>query len=105
MLLVARADADPQHAEYVQNILFGPTVHRYATTTGHAHSPFYFLGIIVVDWLPLSLLLPCELPAWWRRLIRLSSPFLRPPDWAVLGSAFFPLTPGTRHVYITPSLQ
>src|SRR6185312_4690243 len=33
MLLVARADGDPQHAAYVQNILFGQTVHRYATPT------------------------------------------------------------------------
>ncbi|ODT96953.1 MAG: dolichyl-phosphate-mannose--protein mannosyltransferase [Rhodanobacter sp. SCN 67-45] len=104
MLLIAHADADPQHAEYVQNILFGQTVHRYATPTGHIHSPFYFLGIIVVDWLPLSLLLPWALPAWWRRLKRRDARFLLPLGWAVLVLLFFSLSPGKRDVYILPAL-
>jgi 4-amino-4-deoxy-L-arabinose transferase-like glycosyltransferase len=104
MLLVAHADGDPQHAEYVQNILFGQTVHRYATPTGHIHSPFYFLGIIVVDWLPLSLLLPWALPAWWRRLRRRDARFLLPLGWAVLVLLFFSLSPGKRDVYILPAL-
>jgi len=104
MLLIAHADGDPQHAEYVQNILFGQTVHRYATPTGHIHSPFYFLGIIVVDWLPLSLLLPWALPAWWRRLKRRDARFLLPLGWAVLVLLFFSLSPGKRDVYILPAL-
>lgn len=104
MLLVAHADGDPQHAEYVQNILFGQTVHRYATPTGHIHSPFYFLGIIVVDWLPLSLLLPWALPAWWRRLKRRDARFLLPLGWVVLVLLFFSLSPGKRDVYILPAL-
>ena len=104
MLLVARADGDPQHAEYVQNILFGQTVHRYATPTGHIHSPLYFLGIIVVDWLPLSLLLPWALPAWWRRLKRRDARFLLPLSWIVLVLLFFSFSPGKRDVYILPAL-
>ena len=104
MLLVARADGDPQHAGYVQNILFGQTVHRYATPTGHLHSPFYFLGIIVVDWLPLSLLLPWALPAWWRRLKRRDARFLLPLGWIVLLLLFFSFSPGKRDVYILPAL-
>ncbi len=104
MLLVAHADGDPQHAEYVQNILFGQTVHRYATPTGHLHSPFYFLGIIVVDWLPLSLLLPWALPAWWRRLKRRDARFLLPLGWIVLLLLFFSFSPGKRDVYILPAL-
>jgi 4-amino-4-deoxy-L-arabinose transferase-like glycosyltransferase len=104
MLLVAHADGDPQHAEYVQNILFGQTVHRYATPTGHIHSPFYFLGIIVVDWLPLSLLLPWALPAWWRRLKRRDARFLLPLGWIVLVLLFFSFSPGKRDVYILPAL-
>jgi len=104
MLLVAHADGDPQHAEYVQNILFGQTVHRYATPTGHLHSPFYFLGIIAVDWLPLSLLLPWALPAWWRRLRRRDARFLLPLGWIVLLLLFFSLSPGKRDVYILPAL-
>ncbi len=104
MLLVARADGDAQHAAYVQNILFGQTVHRYATPPGHLHSPFYFLGIIVIDWLPLSLLLPWVLPAWWRRLKRRDARFLLPLGWIVLVLLFFSFSPGKRDVYILPAL-
>lgn len=104
MLLVARADGDPQHAAYVQNILFGQTVHRYATPSGHLHSPFYFLGIIVIDWLPLSLLLPWALPAWWRRLKRRDARFLLPLGWVALVLLFFSISPGKRDVYILPAL-
>jgi 4-amino-4-deoxy-L-arabinose transferase-like glycosyltransferase len=104
MLLVARAEGDPQHAEYVQNILFGQTVHRYATPTGHLHSPFYFFGIIAIDWLPLSLLLPWALPAWWRRLKRRDARFLLPLGWIVLLLLFFSFSPGKRDVYILPAL-
>lgn len=104
MVLIARADGDPQHAEYMQNILFGQTVHRYATPTGHIHSPFYFLGIIALDWLPLSLLLPWCLPAWWRRLKRRDARFLLPLGWIVLILVFFSISPGKRDVYILPAL-
>jgi 4-amino-4-deoxy-L-arabinose transferase-like glycosyltransferase len=104
VLLVAHTDGDPQHAAYVQDILFGQTVHRYATPSGHIHSPLYFLGIIAVDWLPLSLLLPWALPAWWRRLRRRDARFLLPLGWIVLVLVFFSLSPGKRDVYILPAL-
>lgn len=104
MLLTARADGDPQHAAYVQNILFGQTVHRYATPTGHIHSPLFFLGIMAVDWLPLSLLLPWAIPAWWRRLKRRDARYLLPLGWVVLMVLFFSISPGKRDVYILPAL-
>jgi 4-amino-4-deoxy-L-arabinose transferase-like glycosyltransferase len=104
MLMVAHADGDPQHAAYVQNILFGQTVHRYATPTGHFHSPFYFFGIIAIDWLPLSLLLPWAIPAWWRRIKRRDARFLLPLGWIVLLLLFFSFSPGKRDVYILPAL-
>jgi 4-amino-4-deoxy-L-arabinose transferase-like glycosyltransferase len=104
MVLIARADGDAQHAAYVQNILFGQTVHRYAAPPGHLHSPLYFLGIIAVDWLPLSLLLPWALPAWWRRLRRRDARLLLPLGWVVLLVVFFSLSPGKRDVYILPAL-
>ncbi|HEY0199532.1 MAG TPA: glycosyltransferase family 39 protein [Rhodanobacter sp.] len=104
MLLVAHANGDPQHAAYVQNILFGQTVQRYATPPGHFHSPLYFLGVIAIDWLPLSLLLPWALPAWWRRLKRRDARFLLPLGWIVLVLLFFSFSPGKRDVYILPAL-
>ncbi|MBU6246941.1 MAG: glycosyltransferase family 39 protein [Xanthomonadaceae bacterium] len=104
MVLIARADGDPQHAEYVRNILFGQTVHRYAAPPGHLHSIGFFVGIIAADWLPLSLLLPWAIPAWWRRLKRRDARFLLPLGWIVLTLVFFSLSPGKRDVYILPSL-
>jgi 4-amino-4-deoxy-L-arabinose transferase-like glycosyltransferase len=104
MLLTAHADGDPQHAAYVQNILFGQTMHRYTTPTGHIHSPLYFLGVIAIDWLPLSLLLPWALLAWWRRLKRRDARFLLPLGWVVLILLFFSFSPGKRDVYILPAL-
>ena len=104
MLLVARIDGDPEHAAYVQDILFGQTVHRYATPTGHLHSPLYFLGIIAVDWLPLSLLLAWAIPAWWRRLRRGDGRQAVLLGWVVLVLAFFSFSPGKRDVYILPAL-
>jgi 4-amino-4-deoxy-L-arabinose transferase-like glycosyltransferase len=104
MLLVARADGDPQHAAYVREILFGQTVQRYAAPSGHLHSPLYFLGIIVVDWLPLSQLLPWALPAWWRRLRRGDGRHWLLLGWVVLLLVFFSLSPGKRDVYILPAL-
>ncbi|MGA0587672.1 ArnT family glycosyltransferase [Dyella sp. KRB-257] len=104
MVLIAWADGDPQHAEYVQNILFGQTVHRYATPPGHLAPPYFFLGIVAADWLPLSLLLPWALPAWWRRLRRRDARYLLPLGWIVLVLVFFSLSPGKRDVYILPAL-
>ena len=104
MLLAAHADGDSQHAAYVRNILFGQTVQRYAAPGAHFHSPFYFLGIVVVDWLPLSLLLPWALPAWWRRLKRRDARLLLPLVWVVLILLFFSISPGKRDVYILPAL-
>ena len=104
MLLAAHAEGDRQHAAYVHNILLGQTVHRYATPSAHFHSPFYFLGIIAIDWLPLSLLLPWALPAWWRRLKRRDARFLLPLGWVLLVLLFFSCSPGKRDVYILPAL-
>jgi 4-amino-4-deoxy-L-arabinose transferase-like glycosyltransferase len=104
VLAVARADGDPAHAAYVRDILFGQTVHRYATPSGHLHGPLYFLGIIAADWLPLSLALPWALPAWWRRLRRRDARYLLPLGWALLVLVFFTLSPGKRDVYILPAL-
>ncbi|HET6631719.1 MAG TPA: glycosyltransferase family 39 protein [Rhodanobacteraceae bacterium] len=104
MVAVSLADGDPEHAAYMHNILLGQTVHRYATPSGHIHSPLYFIGVIVFDWLPLSLALPWALPAWWRRLRRRDARFLLPLGWVLLVLVFFSLSAGKRDVYILPAL-
>ncbi|NII10828.1 glycosyltransferase family 39 protein [Oleiagrimonas sp. C23AA] len=104
VLLVSHADGDPQHAAYVRDIFLGQTVKRYATPSGHHHGPFYFLGIIAADWLPLSLALPWALPAWWRRFRRHDARYLLPLGWALLALIFFSISGGKRDVYILPLL-
>ncbi len=104
MVWVAHLDGDPQHAAYVHDILLGQTVHRYAAPTGHLQPPWYFLGIIATDWLPLSLLLPWAIPAWWRRLKRRDARYLLPLGWWLLVVVFFSISPGKRDVYILPAL-
>ncbi|HET8553585.1 MAG TPA: glycosyltransferase family 39 protein [Rhodanobacteraceae bacterium] len=104
MLLAAHFDGDPSHAAYVRDILFGQTVHRYAAFSGHQHPAWYFLQVIAFNWLPLSLLLPWALPAWWHRLRRRDARFLLPLGWAVLTVLFFSLSSGKRGVYILPAL-
>ena len=104
VLWAAHSSGDPEHAAYVKDILFGQTVHRYAAPSGHFHNPLYFVGIILFDWLPLSLALPWAIPAWWRRLKRRDARYLLPLAWAVLIVLFFSLSPGKRDVYILPAL-
>ncbi len=104
MLWRAHALGDAAHAAYVQNILFGQTVHRYADFAGHQRPWWYFGQVIALNWLPLSLLLPWAVPAWWRRLRAHDARVLLPLAWVVLVVLFFSLSSGKRGVYILPAL-
>ncbi len=104
MAWTALHEGDAAHLAYLRNILFGQTVERYAAPSGHLQPPWYFLGIIATDWLPLSLALPWALPAWWRRLKRRDARFLLPLGWVLWVLVFFSLSPGKRDVYILPAL-
>jgi 4-amino-4-deoxy-L-arabinose transferase-like glycosyltransferase len=59
---------------------------------------------MATDWLPLTLLLPWAIPAWWRRLKRRDARFLLPLGWWLLVLVFFSISPGKRDVYILPAL-
>lgn len=105
MLALAQAHGDAAHAAYVQDILFGQTVHRYTAFSGHQHGPLYLFGVIASVWLPLVLALPWAVPAWWRRLRgRLDARILLPLGWTVLVVVFFSFSSGKRGVYILPAL-
>ena len=104
LLLVAQASGDPEHREYLQNILFKQTAQRYADPWHHHEPWWYFLQVIAVFWLPFSLALPWLLKPWrdaWRaRDARVWLPLA----WFLLVLAFFSASGGKRDMYILPAL-
>jgi len=102
-MLLAVGD-DPHLAHYRDNILFKQTGQRYAAAWHHHHPPWYYLVQTLVLWLPLMLLLPWLLPAWWRRIRRGDSRTMILLGWVVLVLLFFSLSPGKRGVYILPAV-
>lgn len=104
MLLAVERSGDPALAAYRDNLLLRQTATRYANSWHHGRPPWYFLLQAPVLWLPLSLLLPWALPAWWRRLRRRDVATTLLLGWIVLLLLFFSLPKGKRGVYIYPAL-
>jgi 4-amino-4-deoxy-L-arabinose transferase-like glycosyltransferase len=105
MLLAVEQANDPAYAAYRDNILHKQTAERYAAAWHH-HNPawYYLVEVIPFFWLPLALLLPWLVPAWWRRLRRRDARLLLPLGFALLTLLFFSASPGKRGVYILPLL-
>lgn len=100
--------AQPGHEEiaaYRDDLLWRQTVVRYGNAWHH-HAPFwyYLVEVVPVLWMPLTLLLPWAVPAWWRRIRRGQALPLLLLGWVVLVLLFFSLSPGKRGVYILPAL-
>lgn len=104
MLLATLTGDDPQGRAYVHDLLFRQTATRYADPWHHRQPPWYYLGTIATLWLPLALLLPALVPAWWRRIRRGDSRYLALLAWTLLVLLFFSASPGKREVYILPAL-
>jgi 4-amino-4-deoxy-L-arabinose transferase-like glycosyltransferase len=104
LLLVAATSGDPEHREYLRNILFKQTAQRYADPWHH-HEPFWYFGqVVALFWLPFSLALPWLIAPWrdaWRA--RDARTWL-PLAWFVLVFAFFSATSGKRDMYLLPAL-
>lgn len=105
MVLAVDAANDPAFAAYRDNILHKQTAERYAAAWHH-HNPawYYVVEVIPAFWLPLTLLLPWLLPAWWRRIARRDARILLPLGFALATLLFFSASPGKRGVYILPML-
>lgn len=58
MLLAVRGASSPEYAAYAHDILFHQTAGRYTDSWDHQHPFWYYLGVIVTAWLPLTLVLP-----------------------------------------------
>jgi 4-amino-4-deoxy-L-arabinose transferase-like glycosyltransferase len=104
MLIAVQTSGDAALQAYRDEILFQQTVSRYATAWHH-HKPFYyFLGVMLTQWLPLVALLPWLVPRWREHLRGRDARLLLLLGWVVLVLIFFSLSPGKRGVYILPAL-
>ena len=92
-------------ARYRDDILMRQTVERYAEPWTHI-KPFWYYAVEVIPWawLPLTLLLPWLVPAWWRRVKAHDAATWLLLGWALCVLAFFTLSPGKRGVYLLPAL-
>lgn len=103
MLIAAHARTDnPAYAAYVHDILFHQTAGRYAHAWHHIHPAYFYLPLIVYNWLPLSLTYPGTLPRWWQALKDKDARILLPLCWIVLVLVFFSASAGKRDVYMLP---
>jgi 4-amino-4-deoxy-L-arabinose transferase-like glycosyltransferase len=104
MVMMALGSGDPEHRAYLDNLLFKQTATRYADAWHH-HKPFwYFGGVVLAFWLPLSLAFFWLWRDWgraWRERDAKSWLLLA---WALLVLLFFSLSPGKRDMYILPAL-
>lgn len=104
MLLAVRGAASPDYQTYAHDILFHQTAGRYTDSWDHQQPRWYYLGVILTGWLPLTLTLPGVLPRWRERLRAGDARFLLPLAWIVLVVVFFSFPKGKRDVYIMPAL-
>jgi 4-amino-4-deoxy-L-arabinose transferase-like glycosyltransferase len=104
MLLAAQGEQSADYRGYVHDILFRQTAGRYTDSWDHQQPAWYYLGVMLTGWLPLTLALPGVLPRWRERLAQRDARFLLPLAWIVLVVIFFSLPRGKRDVYIMPAL-
>jgi 4-amino-4-deoxy-L-arabinose transferase-like glycosyltransferase len=104
MLLAVRTAASPDYQAYAHDILFHQTAGRYTDSWDHQQPAWYYLGVILTGWLPLTLALPGVVPRWRERLRQRDARVLLPLAWIVLIVVFFSFPKGKRDVYIMPAL-
>jgi 4-amino-4-deoxy-L-arabinose transferase-like glycosyltransferase len=102
--LLLAAMQDPAVAQYRDEVLIEQTVGRYSSPWHHVKPWHYYLALFIPLWLPLSLLLPWLVPAWWRSLRAQDARVLLPLAFVVLYVGFFSLSSGKRDVYILTAL-
>ncbi|HNV84981.1 MAG TPA: glycosyltransferase family 39 protein [Arenimonas sp.] len=89
---------------YLNDILFRQTAKRYANPWGH-HEPFWYFGeIVLLFWLPFSLVLFWLWKPWYQALRIRDAKVILPLAWGILVIVFFSLSSGKRDMYILPAL-
>ncbi|UXI67812.1 ArnT family glycosyltransferase [Tahibacter amnicola] len=104
MLYAVKTQTAPEYAAYMNDILFRQTAGRYTESWDHHQPPWYYLGVVLFAWLPLSLTYPWAIPRWWRALKARDARILLPLVWVCLVVLFFTFPKGKRDVYIMPAL-
>lgn len=104
MVIAVNARNTPEYTAYMNNILFKQTAKRYAASWHHVQPWWYFIEVVLTQWLPLSLALPWAMPRWVERFKARDARFILPLGWFVLMLVFFSIPAGKRDVYILPAL-
>jgi 4-amino-4-deoxy-L-arabinose transferase-like glycosyltransferase len=104
MVLTVRSNGSPEYRAYLEDILFRQTADRYTDSWAHHKPSWYFAGVIITSWLPLSLALIAVVPRWLERIRARDARILLPLTWVVLIVLFFSFPSGKRDVYIMPAL-
>ena len=104
MLAVGLGSGDPEHQQYLQNILFKQTAQRYADPWHHREPVWYFLQVVLLFWLPFSLALPWLIKPWARAWRLRDAKVWLPLAWFVLVFVFFSASAGKRDMYLLPAL-
>ncbi len=95
---------NPEHRQYLENILFKQTAERYANPWHH-HEPFYyFIEIIGLFWLPFSLSFFWLVKPWREAMKARDLKVCLPLFWGILVVLFFSISSGKRDMYILPAL-
>ncbi len=88
--------------DYPRALVFKQSVQRYLEPWHHKAPPYYYLGVLLADGLPFSLLLvPLAAPLLRRKTWREPGSLL-PLLWMAVYLVFFSLSSGKRSVYILP---
>ncbi|MBI4871256.1 MAG: glycosyltransferase family 39 protein, partial [Candidatus Riflebacteria bacterium] len=88
---------------YLEAIVVKQTVVRFLQPWHHYHGPFYYFGMVLLDFLPWTGLMLLGGGAAWRLGWRgRESRWLFPLAWAVVTLVFFSFSSGKRNVYLLP---
>lgn len=104
VLAVGLRSGHPEHAEYLDNILFKQTAQRYADPWHHVEPWWYFGQVVMLFWLPFSLALPWLAGPWRAAWRARDARVWLPLAWFGLVLLFFSLSAGKRDMYILPAL-
>ncbi len=104
VLAVGLGSGNPEHQEYLGNILFKQTAQRYADPWHHHEPAWYFLQVVGLFWLPFSLALPWLLRPWRQAWRDRDARVWLPLAWSGLVLLFFSISAGKRDMYVLPAL-
>ncbi len=104
VLIAASMHGTAEYAGYVDDLFLRQTAGRYARSWAHVQPVWYFLPVVLFNWLPLSLAYPAALPRWWHALRAREPRVMLPLAWSLLLLVFFSIPSGKRDVYLMPAL-